>query len=572
MKSRKFLALFLAIFMLASLVIPVSAITPDAVEGIVGYSADLVETVDTTNLPSITTIPCSKKIIEGELVTNEEFVKGSNPTGSYTISSVLEFLYFDQLISDYKYSKSDWYGSLDGVTIYLTTDLDFDGATITPVGEYEASGSEYRANGFSGVFDGQGHTIDDVKIVPEKTASTKQLNRAFYGLFACLAPKHNVPCGIKNLTVGANVVFDLTNVTHGHSSSAKHIGGVVGTVYSGTGDTDANQRGIASFTNVCNKANGVTGGIVAHTKACHVTFTNCTNEGALGLVDEKTCKINSALHMGGILGCAGENGNDKFYDMSLEFTNCINKGDFEVKNAGANAQYLKFGSMVGAVAGSGNYDGASDYTGSSKGSLHTASFTNCMNEGDVLNNGVKQDTAVSVYGEHLKSGEYHWKIATPVNYQDRPAANNFTDKMNVKYYQMSTTTYKNSADKDCYSLRLISLHSAIDSYTDYGYDIEITYVDPTSKESVTVSTSVENLKTVNTSIKVATLDQTNLDANVTEVKAADLDANYQYISAVCIDNIPVAYGNLTVTVTPKLDNGTVTGTPITFVVTPNYAN
>ena len=571
-KAKQILAFTLAIFMLASLMIPVSAeeITPDPVETVVGYSDALVTTTVPNDAKSITTIPSSKKIVDGELVANDGFEKGDDPTGSYTISSVAEFLYFDQLLTDYYVLKntttsttlSNWYGAFEGVTVYLTKDLDFKAAgvdTITPVGDYTTAGGTtagkgYYCIGFAGVFDGMGHTIDNVTIVPESGAENNQLLRGYYGLFACIAACFS-DTGIKNLIVGENVKFDLSSVTTGNQ---RKIGGVVGAVGGGSNKGGTTNGGSASFTNVMNKADGVTGGIVAFAKAANVTFTNCTNAGDLQYSDGK-CKYTSSYHLGGILGVFGESSASTYNRASLEISNCVNKGDFLVpEDADAN---LYVGSMVGVFASASNYAG--DMT------ERSAPITGCYNEGAVITNSTVVEKAIDAYGTHIAAASAHWNISVST-YTDNSS---FAAKMNVAYYQLSSATYKNTSDKDCYSLRLIALHNAIDTYADYGYDIEISYADPeNAEETITVLASVKNQKKVNTSIKVTELDKTTLDANVTEVTAADLDASYQYVSAVCIDNIPVAYGELTVTVTPKLNDGTVTGAPITFTVTPDYAN
>lgn len=593
-KTKQLLALILAIFMLTSLMIPASAETtpePEVVAG-VGYSADHITTSVPDDAKSITTIPSSKKIVDGELVANDEFEKGDDPTGNYTISSVAEFLYFDQLITDYanryKPTGFDRFRALSNVVVYLTADLDFDGMRISPVGDYGKACTDtnnvYDCYGFAGVFDGLGHTISNVVISPE---NKNQVVRAYYGLFACIAADETATNGIvRNLKLANTVKFDPyyamadgSTLTYGKQLT---VGGVIGSVASGAGDslTEANQVGVATVENVYNGADIVieglsaSAGIVAYAKGVTLTIKNCTNagdisqkEGNTDVTGPKSCGAIGSI--GGIFGSAGEasakSGLKKQGYVAVTIQNCKNIGDITINMA---AQTGGIGSMAGALSLPTN-DTDKNNPHPSYVTKRVLTIENCYNEGTLTVAGEVQATVNALGYEQFSHAANGWTVNT-TNYVDNGG---FAAKMNVKYYQLSTQTYKNTSDKDCYSLRLIALHNAIDTYTDYGYDIEISYADPeNAEETITVLASVKNQKKVNTSIKVTELDKTTLDANVTEVTAADLDASYQYVSAVCIDNIPVAYGELTVTVTPKLNNGTVTGAPITFTVTPDYAN
>ena len=159
MKSRKLLALFLAIFMLASLMIPVTAITPEpenTVTPTVGYSAANVVKVDLSQVPQMVNFDANS----------------GNKT--YQIKDATDWDAFDVAIA----STADEKGrGLSGYTIYLANDLDFDGAERTPLGT--------KAAGFAGTFDGQGYAIKNLKVVIYNDEYTNNAKYTFFGLFGC---------------------------------------------------------------------------------------------------------------------------------------------------------------------------------------------------------------------------------------------------------------------------------------------------------------------------------------------------------------------------------------------------
>ena len=120
MKSRKLLALFLAIFMLASLIVPASAeITPDVnvTNGIVGYDASLVDKLTDEEMAEITNIK--------DYDTN-------NKKTAYKITDAAGWAKFDELVKNEVAVSDDTniyqhYKGLSGVTIYLANDIDFNG-------------------------------------------------------------------------------------------------------------------------------------------------------------------------------------------------------------------------------------------------------------------------------------------------------------------------------------------------------------------------------------------------------------------------------------------------------------
>ena len=92
--------------------------------------------------------------------------------------------------------------SYQGKTIYLGADIDMAGEEWTPINPTIAS---YPSKSFYGTFDGQGHTIRNLK------AESREVNYAAAGLFGCLSGT------VKNLT--------LENIT---ISSTHYAGGIAG--------------------------------------------------------------------------------------------------------------------------------------------------------------------------------------------------------------------------------------------------------------------------------------------------------------------------------------------------------
>ena len=76
----------------------------------------------------------------------------------------------------------------EGKTVYLTTDIDLQGAEWIPIGDYR-----FSANRFCGTFDGQNHTISNFKI--SKDTEKNDGKKSSYGFFG------NVKGTIKNLTI-----------------------------------------------------------------------------------------------------------------------------------------------------------------------------------------------------------------------------------------------------------------------------------------------------------------------------------------------------------------------------------
>ncbi|MGM9781635.1 MAG: hypothetical protein ACI3Y7_07265 [Candidatus Cryptobacteroides sp.] len=122
--------------------------------------------------------------------------------GKYHIVNAAGLKYFSDKVGLYS-------NEMAGTTVLLDNDIDLAGVDFTPIGYTIAS---YPSNSFAGVFDGQGHTISNLK------ASSSEVKYAAAGLFGTLTGT------VKNVKLH-NV--DITS-TH-------YAGGVVGYISANTG-------------------------------------------------------------------------------------------------------------------------------------------------------------------------------------------------------------------------------------------------------------------------------------------------------------------------------------------------
>lgn len=576
MKSRKLLALFLAIFMLASLIVPASAetITPEVnvTNGIVGYDASLVDKLTDEEMAAITNIK--------EYDTN-------NKKTAYKITDAAGWAKFDELVktevavSD-DTNKYQHYKGLSGVTIYLANNIDFNGAVITPIGSAN-SADEWHPWLFAGIFDGQGYAIKNVTIRPETKAS---VNYQFYGVFAGLTDVGDVPCVVKNFVIDSTVVLDVFTdingaiLTYKHDQwQGAHVAGLAG---SACGFSVADVATVV-VENVCNKAPIIydsrnAAGIINMVKICDLTMTNVTNEGDL---TQKTYLrgYNNKAAIGGLIGRFGES--DKDAQVSGVITNCRNTGDITVHAVNASVGGIVGGAFQKSVA-------------------RTLTITNCINNGNITGSRYTEDGEIAddqlenatqkwwhVYGGVFgwsdgnftinmngcknygtisstigQSGGGMFQVANKWNKTDcveKAGEADPTYNMIAKYYQMSTT-----APEGKYSLRLVALHNGeLNVLDSFSYDVTITY----DGLETPLKATTGKLTTVQTSILA-----TNMGTGATEITAEMLDCDY--LSAVRIDNIPTSVGPITVTVTPTMTKGenTTTAAPITFTVDPAVYN
>ena len=191
----------------------------------------------------------------------------------------------------------------DSKTVKLMNDIDLKNEEWIPIGDDRSQRTE-----FHGVFDGQGHTVKNVKI--SKKTDREDENKSSYGLFG------NLKGTVKNLTV-ENVSI---------SGAPKFIGALVGRM----------NDGLIENCHVINSS---------------VECENWTIGGLLGQLNNgkiSGCSVESTTVKGygavaGIVGIALSSGERTIENCSVENTTIVQNGSF-----GGNYDNM-FGAIVGAL-------------------------------------------------------------------------------------------------------------------------------------------------------------------------------------------------------------------------------
>ena len=504
MKSRKLLAFFLAIFMLASLVVPASA-TDVNVESIstAGFSADniTVKTAPEGAIPMSSlkiTVSGSTKYVTPE--------KNAN----YTITTLDELVTFATIVKNYGVSSmvrpsetegeydtiSTWdnNGNFETCSVYLLADIDCSAETnFQPIGGWKGGNTNDNRGVFYGTFYGCGHTIRNLTI--DETQKADSDVNFTYGALALFR-------GIRGTV--QDLIIDSSCRFVGESSAAA----VVGFGYMG-----------ATVQNVWNQASVTGGGLVGGIVAAQATGTasekefkilNCTNTGDITSTSNATGS-KGVKGVGGILGSMDllMIKSDKETSIGQLFTidNCLNLGKIST-----NQDTIPVGSLVGGLY-----------------SARTTKLTiqNCVNYGDVSatkTNGICGDSAAD------------GSLTITANTNNTDYSNTKGDML-VSFYQTSNKAYTvDGQTGDHYSLRIIATHNNIEEYKSFSYKISIAY-----GESQTWEKTTESQNTVYSALNVTEGETTY------EVQATACGA--EHFSAVSINNIPVSAGDLTVTVT-----------------------
>ena len=212
--------------------------------------------------------------------------------GVYEISTAKELRDLAHLIAD----KQSGYGAARKASYRLTKDIDMSGITdMVPIGANSS-------NAFAGTFDGGGHRIYNLNLVPAEGASGN-----YWGLFGRVAD-----ATITDLTVEGTV-----------TSGGAYVGGIVGLVASGAAIENCVNRCTVTYTGTAT-AYGV-GGVVGHaggkatkgtpsvgsTQTGTLVITNCRNEG----------DVLGSKCVGGILG------RSDITEGSVTVTGCVNTGN-----------------------------------------------------------------------------------------------------------------------------------------------------------------------------------------------------------------------------------------------------
>lgn len=595
---KKAISFILCAVMLSALALPISATTTETT---VGYDASLV----TTSVPEGAIAMSTLRTGTAGAYSYTCPTQGTN----YTIGSLEELLIFSEVIkaNSWTWSNNRAYVNQSGCffkcDIYLTADIDCSSIeNFEPIGGWNNIYQMWsRGNLFAGMFDGMGHTISGItmdvtnttaydtiklgdgslpsyeKLTPADYTAT-QLREGFVGLFRGITSYDNTDvAGVRNLIIGDDCKFVGSNLT-----------GNIGVI---SGVVEADYR--VEFTNIYNKgdvhtAGRCAGGILGYVKKPNNAATsyikNCTNDGDIigtGTFGGGT-GCDGELGYGGIVGCFGQIKNNRALHMTID--SCVNNGKIVSQFYQANDYAGIDGGVVGGIVG-GVFNGKSSNT-----SRYILVVNNCINNG-VLANEAKDGYVGGILGANkLNIYDASKQYITLTN-----------NTNNAKYYAASGSAYVNGViatgtantntdniDKgenlsvdtrmvidtalnysletysvdgyegDYYSLRVVSQHlDNIDSYTEYGYNVSISYADG----DTTVT------KTLKTPISATSVYSSIVVDNATETP----DDGYAYLGAIAVNNISTALGTVTLTVTPYVvydGIGTVNGAASTFTFNP----
>ena len=249
--------------------------------------------------------------------------------------------------------------TFSGKTVKLDVDLNFSGSDIVPIG---GTGE----TSFDGVFDGQGHSIDNFLIDPRgRTSNIGVFGRAGTG------------SQIKNLTIDSYASLTIST----DSAQISYVGMIVG---ESRGDMINNENsGSLTITNNMNQTKTVkfpiknVGGLAG---SCLGDITDCVNNGTISVTEggiplqdaaDPDWKEQYALviNVGGVVGLAGSpDGSIIGREEAAEnahgtITNCSNTGDMTIDTPNESG-FDRFGNPV--FAQSTNVGGVAGY---SRGSL-----------------------------------------------------------------------------------------------------------------------------------------------------------------------------------------------------------
>lgn len=183
--------------------------------------------------------------------------------GEVNINTAAELAWLAQLPQQYN--------DLTGYTFKLTADIDLNNHEWTPIGQ--------RLYGFKGTFDGQGHTVRNLKCTSKISA----------GLFSRITT-----ATVKNVTVSGTISYNTNN-----ASFSCYLGGIAGEVNNSTITNCINQCTIsATGSNDC-YVGGIAGYAVnEYAYDNSMTFSGNTNTGNLSTSEHADSRV------GGIIGVA----------------------------------------------------------------------------------------------------------------------------------------------------------------------------------------------------------------------------------------------------------------------------
>ena len=225
--------------------------------------------------------------------------------GNYHVSSAAALFWVSEQVNTMEYYVSGAANIFDNKTVYVTADIDLQGAEWRPIGDYA-----FSRTSFNGVFDGQGHTISNFKVT-KKVVWTEKVADASYGFFG------NVKGTVKNLTIKNATVTP---------EGGKFAAALIGRLHAGA--TVDNCHVIDSS---ATSLSWQVGGLVAQSNGN--TITNCSVTGTT------VSGLGAAGALVGMIMTAGE----------YTIDNCHVSGCTLVQNVSSESYKMTFGVAVGLV-------------------------------------------------------------------------------------------------------------------------------------------------------------------------------------------------------------------------------
>ena len=273
------------------------------------------------------------------------------------------------------FAKKSRVSGNEGISARLTADIDLNNENWAG---NEFGGTSGYGNGYSGTFDGDGHTISGYYY--EVSLKTNSLYHM--GMFGYI-----VKGTVKNLTLDGQMVLDASQATV--KLSSYYMGGVVSEVKGGTIENVINDVDITVKNDANGYARGRAGGVVTRATYCSEKDPN----GGDPIITNTV--ISNCENRGSISGSGSAGGVCQMLGIGATIRNCINTGTITSYGSAGGVLESGEGGTVENCVNTGNISGENMAAGIAAGftygrSTHAENvgswqgiLRNCYNTGDV---------------------------------------------------------------------------------------------------------------------------------------------------------------------------------------------
>lgn len=186
----------------------------------------------------------------------------------YKISTPEDLIYFSEMVN----ASADF----KGYTIYLENDIDMTGKVMNPIGS-SVSGAFKESNintvnNFAGVFDGQGHIIDNLVMTSNTTVEGQTVMVSLFGVLKSAT--------VRNLVLGSGCSFSYTGTGAAYVSGVAAIAYRQNTVEIGNETVIDNCYSLAQVSGPRSVA-GILASVQSNTNNDPCVVKNCTNAGSV---------------------------------------------------------------------------------------------------------------------------------------------------------------------------------------------------------------------------------------------------------------------------------------------------